>query len=143
MKGPKTNDADPETLIPAAIGGKKKALNSLMGSVWLLRMLLQICESAGRRFHVDEHELRVFVEEKLRTKIRTIKNSTNQPWCDRLTVWCKVVVRRRGLTVVRARKPQEAYRKRVVTKHSFQERLFKTKSWSPIEFMGKGTQSSI
>lgn len=122
MKRPKTNDVDPEKLIRAAIGGKKKALNSLMGSVWLLTMLLQICESAGRRFHVDDHELRVFVEEKLRNKIRTIKNPTNQPWCDWLTAWCKLVVRRRGIALIRARKPEENYRKRATAANVISKR---------------------
>ena len=114
MKGPKTKDVDPEKLIPAAIGGKKKALNSLMGSVWLLTVLLQICERAGRRFHLDEHELRVFVEDKLRTKIRTIKTPTNKTWSDQLKAWCTTVVRNRGIALIRARQRREAYRKRVL-----------------------------
>jgi DNA-directed RNA polymerase specialized sigma24 family protein len=113
MEGPKTNDVDPEKLIPAAIGGKKKALNSLMGSFWLLTVLLQICERAGRRFHLDEHELRVFVEEKLRTKIRTIKTPTDKTWCDQLKAWCTLVVRRRGIALARSRKRREDHWKRV------------------------------
>lgn len=122
MKGPKTNDVDPEELIPAAIGGNKEALELLMVCFWLTTMLTQICERAGRRFHVDDHELRVFVEEKLRNKIRSIKNPTNLPWCDRLTAWCKVVVRNRGLALVRARKPREAYRKRVIRENVISKR---------------------
>jgi len=103
----------PEELIPEAVNGNQKALRLLLVSAWLIGLLDDVSSWASRRFHVDAEDVWDFVFERVRRKIRTIKNPRNIPWPDYLTAWCYKVARRRGLNLLRHQGVKERHWDRV------------------------------
>jgi DNA-directed RNA polymerase specialized sigma24 family protein len=88
-----------EALMSEVVKGNQQALDAVMWSEWMLRLLSRIADWAERRKKVeaDEHGtgIQEIVAARIREKLHTVKNPNNAPWHKVLTKWSYRVASRR------------------------------------------------
>jgi DNA-directed RNA polymerase specialized sigma24 family protein len=107
-----------ETLMPEVIKRDQKALDALMRSEWMLRLLSRIADWSERRKKVEADERGTSIQEivaaRIREKLHTVKNPNNAPWDRTLTRWSYKVAARRCEDVRKKRtRLVEEYRRAV------------------------------
>jgi DNA-directed RNA polymerase specialized sigma24 family protein len=118
MDDPAIIGVGPEEWIPEARSGNKEALRLLLISPWLGEILDEVSGKTAWEFNVDSEEVRDYVFERIRIKIRKLKNPQDKPWVDCLTSWCYRVAERRALNILRHRGVEESYCDRISHEHT-------------------------
>ncbi len=108
----------PNELIPAAVKGDKKALHLFLFSPWLEQLLNEVSTCTSWKYGVDAEELRDYVFERIRRKIRKITNKHNTAWPTCFSAWCYKTAERRALNLIRHRGVEERYWGGVLHEHT-------------------------
>lgn len=103
MDDPAIYGVDPEELILKARGGDRNALYLLLFSPWLTQLLDEVSGKTSWDFNVDGEAVRDFVFERVRLKIRKLKNPHNLPWCECFAGWCKKIAENHARNLIRHR----------------------------------------
>ncbi len=118
MDDPAIDGVAPDELIPAAVKGDKKALHLFLFSQWLAQLLNEVAARTSWKYGVDAEELRDFLFERIRRKIRKITNTNNTPWPICFSAWCYKIGERRALNLIRHRNVEERYWDGVLHEHT-------------------------
>jgi DNA-directed RNA polymerase specialized sigma24 family protein len=124
-----------DTLMPEVIKGDQEALDALMRSEWMLKLLSRIADWAEGKKKVEADERGTSIQEivaaRIREKLHTVKNPNNAPWDKTLTRWSYRVAARRCEDVRKKRTRLVEEHRRAVEHESTQRKEHGVRIYEP------------